>query len=155
MLRKKSWSWLLLLLKNQIWIILAQIILSHLFLKFWRIIALGFLKQGKTLYKPILFYREPEVLSLFATIIRKLQGNVAHLIPKILENVLAVSLNQLEDDSNNTKNNMINLFKLVQAIIENCFQGKFSFNFNFILKKPYLIFLPRYSKRLLTWLFGE
>jgi len=67
--------------------------------------------------------REPEVLTLFATAVEKLKGAIAHLVPKILEDVFAATLVMITTDFNSNIDHRVNLFKLLLAITENCFQG--------------------------------
>jgi len=70
-------------------------------------------------------FREPEVLTLFTIIVEKLKGDVANLVPKILEDVFSATLNMITDDFNSNIDHRVNLFKLILAITENCFQGNF------------------------------
>jgi len=70
--------------------------------------------------------REPEVLTLFATIVEKLKGAVAHLVPKILEDVFAATLVMITTDFNSNIDHRVNLFKLILTITENCFQALFN-----------------------------
>ncbi len=64
------------------------------------------------------------MLNLFTIIIEKFKIKVAELVPKILEDVFAATLNMITEDFNSNIDHRVNLFKLLLAITEHCFQGK-------------------------------
>jgi len=70
--------------------------------------------------------REPEILTLFTTIVEKQKENVTHLIPKILEDIFNATLNMITLDFNSNIEHRVNLFKFILAIANNCFQALFN-----------------------------
>jgi len=65
--------------------------------------------------------RNPQVLNLFTIIVEKFKGNIAYLVPKILENACTI-LNSAREDFTSNIDYKVNLLKLILEIIKNCFQ---------------------------------
>jgi exportin-1 len=70
--------------------------------------------------------RDPEVLSLMATAINKLKGEVVSSVPRILEAVFECTLQMITKNFEDYPEHRINFFTLLKAVNTHCFQALFS-----------------------------
>jgi exportin-1 len=70
--------------------------------------------------------RDPEVLSLMATVINKLKGEVAAEVPRILEAIFECTLEMITKNFEDFPEHRINFFMLLKAVNTHCFASLFS-----------------------------
>ncbi|GMH35437.1 hypothetical protein BSKO_03305 [Bryopsis sp. KO-2023] len=70
--------------------------------------------------------RDPEVLSLFATIIRKLQSHMADEVPRVFEAVFECTLNMITKNFEDYPDHRLKFFALLHAITNHCFKVLFA-----------------------------
>jgi exportin-1 len=70
--------------------------------------------------------RDPEVLSLMATAINKLKGEVSSSIPQILEAIFECTLQMITANFEDFPEHRINFFTLLKAVNTHCFQSLFA-----------------------------
>ena len=65
--------------------------------------------------------RDPAVLSLFAAVVHKLKGEITSGVLRILDSVFESTLSMITLNFEDHPEHRINFFRLLEAIIENCF----------------------------------
>jgi exportin-1 len=70
--------------------------------------------------------RDPEVLTLFATVIEKLKTNVVDDVPRIMEAVFEVTLSMISKNFEDFPEHRIRFFEFLKAINQHCFPALFN-----------------------------
>ncbi|CAI5490079.1 unnamed protein product [Closterium sp. Naga37s-1] len=70
--------------------------------------------------------REPEVLSLFATIVNKLKGQMMEEVPRIFEAVFECTLDMITKNFEDYPEHRLKFFSLLRAIACHCFRSLFT-----------------------------
>lgn len=70
--------------------------------------------------------RDPEVLTLFATVVEKLKSNVVDEVPRILEAVFECTLEMITKNFEDYPEHRIRFFELLKAVNEFCFPALFN-----------------------------
>jgi len=77
--------------------------------------------------------RDPEVLSLFASLINKLQSGMATEVPRVFEAVFKCTLDMITKNFEDFPEHRSNLFNLLRAINHHCFPALLTDQSNFTL----------------------
>jgi len=70
--------------------------------------------------------RDPEVLSVMATIVNKLQGAITKDVPRIFGSVFECTLDMITKNFQDHPEHRLHFFTLIRAINQHCFQAFFS-----------------------------
>jgi exportin-1 len=70
--------------------------------------------------------RDPEVLTLFATVIEKLKNNVVDDVPRILEAVFEVTLEMITKNFEDFPEHRIRFFEFLKMVNQHCFPALFN-----------------------------
>jgi exportin-1 len=70
--------------------------------------------------------RDPEVLSVMATIVNKLQGTITNDVPRIFGSVFECTLEMITKNFQDYPEHRLHFFTLIRAINQHCFQAFFS-----------------------------
>eukprot|EP00581_Thalassiosira_minuscula_P008121 CAMPEP_0183705306 /NCGR_PEP_ID=MMETSP0737-20130205/2450_1 /TAXON_ID=385413 /ORGANISM="Thalassiosira miniscula, Strain CCMP1093" /LENGTH=1082 /DNA_ID=CAMNT_0025932443 /DNA_START=102 /DNA_END=3350 /DNA_ORIENTATION=- len=70
--------------------------------------------------------RDPEVLTLFATVIDKLKGHILNDVPRIMDAVFECTLHMITVNFEDFPEHRICFFEFIRAINSNCFQALFN-----------------------------
>ncbi|KAL7509280.1 hypothetical protein ACHAXN_006343 [Cyclotella atomus] len=70
--------------------------------------------------------RDPEVLTLFTTVIEKLKGQILAQVPRIMEAVFECTLQMITTNFEDFPEHRIRFFEFIKAINSHCFQALFS-----------------------------
>lgn len=70
--------------------------------------------------------RDPEVLTLFATVVEKLKSNVLDDVPRIMEAVFDVTLEMITKNFEDFPEHRIRFFEFLKAINQHCFPALFN-----------------------------
>ena len=98
--------------------------------------------------------KEAEVISLFSTIIQKLNAYIPDFIPKILSVILQSSLSMITKDFNSFPDHRVNFFEFLKTVINNAFVCIHILKHHLTFSKLYSISLQNNSKPSLIALFG-
>ncbi|KAG7337714.1 CRM1 C terminal-domain containing protein [Nitzschia inconspicua] len=70
--------------------------------------------------------RDPEVLTLFSTVVEKLKGNVVDEVPRVMEAIFECTLEMISKNFEDFPEHRIRFFEFLKAVNQHCFSALFN-----------------------------